>query len=120
MSAGFSAGFDVDPVRLRAAAPGFDAVADRLEDAGAALAAALGAEGACWGGDEAGRTFAHGYLPQAEAATGALGAVVEALRAVRAGLDASAATWEGADQGAAGTFGGHGTLGGHGTSGGQR
>jgi uncharacterized protein YukE len=100
------AGFDVDPTRLRSAAPRFDAVADRLANAGSALNAALSAEGPCWGGDEAGQMFAQSYLPQAEATTTALGNVVEALHAIRAGLDASADTWEGADQSGAGRFGG--------------
>ena len=99
------AGFDVDPTRLRSAAPQFDAVADQLRNAGAALTAALSVEGECWGGDEAGRTFAQSYLPQSEAATTALGDVAEAC-AIRTSLDASADTWDGADQTGAGRFGG--------------
>ena len=108
------AGFDVDPTRLRSAAPRFDAVADQLRNAGAALNTALSAEGACWGGDEAGQAFAQKYLPQLEATTTALGNVVEALRAIRTSLDASADTWEGADQGGAGRFGGGQAGGGQG------
>lgn len=100
------AGFDVDPTRLRSAAPQFDAVADQLANAATALNSALSAEGQCWGGDEAGRTFAQDYLPQAGATTAALGNVIEALRAIRTSLDASADTWEGADQCGAGRFGG--------------
>ena len=100
------AGFDVDPIRLRSAAPQFDAVADRLRTATSTLTAALSAEGECWGGDEAGQTFAQSYLPQSEATTTALGNVVDALRAIRTSLDASADTWDGADQSGAGRFGG--------------
>lgn len=103
-----AAGFQVDPVRLRSAAPQFDAVADQLEDAGTTLQAALDAEGPCWGGDEAGQTFAQNYLPGAEETTRALGTVVEALRAIRVSLDESANTWEGTDQSGAGAFGGRG------------
>lgn len=106
MTAGM--GFQVDPVRLRGAAPRFDAVADQVQDARVALEAALAAEGPCWGEDDAGQTFARGYLPQAEAATRALGTVVEALRAIRTSLDAAAGTWEGCDQGVASRFGGGG------------
>jgi uncharacterized protein YukE len=101
------AGFQVDPARLRSASPQFDRVADQLADARTALDTALRTEGSCWGSDEAGQTFARSYLPQAEATTRALGIVVQELRAIRAGLDASAGTWEGTDQGAAGRFGGH-------------
>lgn len=104
MTAG--AGFQVDPVRLRGASPQFDRAADQLEDARTALEAALHAEGPCWGADDAGQMFARSYLPQAEATTTAVGAVVEALRAIRVSLDASADTWEGCDQGAAGRLGG--------------
>ncbi|MDQ4009201.1 MAG: WXG100 family type VII secretion target [Actinomycetota bacterium] len=106
MTAG--AGFHVDPVRLRSASPQFDAAADQLEDARTTLEAALAAEGPCWGGDDAGQTFARTYLPQAEATTRAVGSIVAALRAVRVGLDTSADTWEGCDQGAAGRLGARG------------
>ncbi|MGH4027063.1 MAG: WXG100 family type VII secretion target [Pseudonocardiaceae bacterium] len=99
------AGFDVDPTRLRGAAPQFDVVADQLRNVTSTLTAALSAEGECWGGDEAGQTFAQSYLPQSEAATTALGGVVEVLRAIRTSLDASADTWEGADLTGAGRFG---------------
>lgn len=105
-----TAGFHVDPVRLRGASPRFDAAADRLEDAAAALQAALAAEGPCWGGDEAGQTFQRNYLPQAEVTSNALAILVQALRGIRAGLDASAGTWDSCDQGAAGRFGGGGGL----------
>ena len=104
MTAG--AGFQVDPVRLRSASPQFDAVADQLEDARTALETALAAEGPCWGGDDAGQTFSRNYLPQAEATTTAVATIVQALRAIRVGLDASADTSEGCDQGAADRLGG--------------
>ncbi|MGH8964867.1 MAG: WXG100 family type VII secretion target [Actinomycetes bacterium] len=109
MTAG--AGFQVDPVRLRGAAPRFDAVADQMEDARSTVETALAAEGTCWGEDDAGQTFARSYLPQAGGTAQALGTVVEALRAIRSSLDAAAGTWEGCDQGVAGRFGGGG--GGH-------
>lgn len=106
MTAG--AGFQVDPVRLRSASPQFDAAADQLEDARTALETALAAEGPCWGGDDAGQAFARSYLPRAEATTTAVATLVQALRAIRVGLDASADTWEGCDGGAAGRFGARG------------
>lgn len=114
MTAG--AGFQVDPVRLRGAAPQFDRAADRLEDARSALDTALRAEGRCWGGDDAGQTFERSYLPQAEVTISAVGTVVQALRAIRTGLDASAGTWEGCDQSAAGRLGGQNSQ----SRGGQR
>lgn len=110
MTAG--AGFDVDPPRLRAVAPQFDAVADRLDSARTALQGALAAEGACWGGDAAGQTFAQRYLPQAGAAMTALDMLAEVLRAIRTSLDASADAWEGADHSGAGRFGGASAAGG--------
>jgi uncharacterized protein YukE len=103
-----AAGFQVDPIRLRSASPQFDAAADQLDDARTALEAALAAEGPCWGGDDAGQTFTRNYLPQAEATTTAVGTIVVALRAIRLGLDASADTWEGCDEGAAGRLGARG------------
>ncbi len=105
-----TAGFQVDPVRLRGASPRFDAAADRLEDAGKVLQAALAAEGPCWGADQAGQTFQRNYLPQAEVTSNALGTLVQALRGIRKGLDATANTWDSCDQGAAGRFGGGGGL----------
>jgi uncharacterized protein YukE len=104
-------GFRVDPVRLRGASPQFDTVADQLQDVRTALETALAAEGPCWGEDDAGQTFARSYLPQTGATTQALGAAVDALRAIRVSLDAAAGTWQGCDQGVAGRFGGGG--GGH-------
>jgi uncharacterized protein YukE len=101
-----AAGFQVDPVRLRSASPQFDAAADQLDDARTALEAALAAEGPCWGGDDAGHTFARNYLPQAEATTTAVATIVAALRGIRLSLDASADTWEGCDQVAADRLGG--------------
>jgi len=57
----------VDPVGMAAERPGVAAAGDTVADILAQLTAALDAEGACWGDDEAGVAFAEHYLPAAVA-----------------------------------------------------
>ncbi|ASO18877.1 WXG100 family type VII secretion target [Actinoalloteichus hoggarensis] len=95
---------EVDPAALRARSPQFDAAADQLEGAGTAIDGVVGAEGACWGGDEAGTTFANDYLPAAQMAQENITALTEALRGIKIQLDAAADTWESIDQDAADGF----------------
>jgi WXG100 family type VII secretion target len=76
--------FSVDPAALRAAAPELAEVATGLHGTLARLRGVLTDAGPCWGHDEAGAAFAHGYLPasdQAEQAFQRLAAVLEAFGA---------------------------------------
>ncbi|WP_158851392.1 WXG100 family type VII secretion target [Saccharothrix deserti] len=98
-------GFEVDPVALRAASPKFTTASEKLRDALASLGSVLDAEGACWGGDEAGQKFGEGYQPGAQLGREAFAGLADGLQSIREGLDASAAQWEQVDQAGAQTFG---------------
>ncbi|MFC7344278.1 WXG100 family type VII secretion target [Saccharopolyspora griseoalba] len=87
-------GFDVHPEKLRGASPKFDSASDALKTALDKLNGALQAEGACWGADEAGQTFAKDYQPGADNGTEGLKALAKALHQVRGELDATARTWD--------------------------
>jgi hypothetical protein len=63
----------VDVAALRRAEPTFDALASGEDAVARRLASALDAQGACWGVDEMGLTFANGYLPAAEQVRDAFG-----------------------------------------------
>lgn len=97
-------GYHVDPAALRSASPGFSGAADALQSARDSLSGVLQAEGACWGDDEAGQSFAQQYKPAAQQALEAFDALTEALHAVREQLDGMAGTWEGVDTGTAAGF----------------
>lgn len=99
-------GFEVDPVALRSASPRFDGVGDAVTSAFDRLTGALSSEGACWGDDAAGQAFAKGYRPGADLANQVTPALVDALRAIRTELDASANAWERSDTDGATSFGG--------------
>jgi WXG100 family type VII secretion target len=87
-------GFDVHPEKLRGASPKFDNASDSLKTALDKLNGVLQAEGACWGGDEAGQAFAKEYEPGAENGTESMQALAQALHQVRGELDATARTWD--------------------------
>lgn len=53
----------VDPAGLRAGEPAVRAIASSIGTVLARLDAALVREGACWGADEVGQTFAAAYRP---------------------------------------------------------
>lgn len=59
------AGYATNPGDLHAAAPRYDAVARGTRRIYDTLTRALEAEGACWGNDDAGRTFGRKYVPAA-------------------------------------------------------
>lgn len=101
-------GFEVDPTALRAASPKFSTTGDNLRDAFNTLKSVLDAEGACWGGDDGGTSFAEGYLPAADSALQAFGVLIPAVHSIRTGLDESANAWEQVDQSGADAFGGQG------------
>jgi hypothetical protein len=58
-------GFQTDPQQLQDNAPRYQAVADRLQEIYNRLTVLLDIEGACWGNDDPGRTFAGQYVPGA-------------------------------------------------------
>lgn len=72
-------GFTVDPAGLQAVVPAYDSQALALGDIYSTLRAALDAEGACWGNDDAGKAFAARY---AEPAARALSQILAASEGV--------------------------------------
>ncbi|MGH3273660.1 MAG: hypothetical protein ACRDNZ_04960 [Streptosporangiaceae bacterium] len=58
-------GWAADPVGLAANAGPYGVHADQVQSIYATLSAALEAEGACWGDDDAGKTFAGKYVTNA-------------------------------------------------------
>lgn len=96
----------IDPDRVAGAAPAFDELSGRVAAALSALEGALAAEGDCWGSDSPGTAFAAQYVPGRDAATPAVRGLADTLAAVAAGLRDTAAAFERADTGFAGTLGG--------------
>ena len=96
----------VDPQQLVSAATGFDELSGRVREAWKALEAALGAEGASWGSDAPGTTFAAQYVPGRDAATAAVHGLADTLAGIAAGLRDTATAFDDADTGFAGALGG--------------
>jgi uncharacterized protein YukE len=92
-------GFDVDVPGLRRGGAQFSAAGDSLDGVFQALDGALRGEGQCWGGDESGQAFAKEYVPNSTATLDAFKNLVKALQDIRTGIDQSADTYEGSDQG---------------------
>lgn len=99
-------GMRIDPERMAGAAKGFDAVAESVDAAFRALAAALSAEGASWGSDEVGTTFAAQYVPGQESGTTAISGLSDALVAIASGLRGTAQAFAADDTGFAGELDG--------------
>ncbi|WP_137725209.1 WXG100 family type VII secretion target [Prescottella subtropica] len=99
-------GMRADPDQLVGAAAGFDILSERVSEASAALAAALDAEGASWGADDPGTTFAAQYTPGRDVATAAIRQLAATFAAVAAGLRDTGAAFAATDDGFAGTLGG--------------
>ena len=95
------AGLTADPDGMRTAAGGFDTVADAVDRLTRTLQADLAAEGACWGGDEPGATFAATYVPATTNLDTALAALTGLLRDVRDGVVDTADALERTDSGGA-------------------
>ncbi|AIJ27138.1 WXG100 family type VII secretion target [Amycolatopsis methanolica] len=90
---GAGTGHEMDPDTVRSGAGKFPPAGDDLKAAGAALKAALEAQGACWGNDESGQAFAKDYEPAAKNCTEAFGSLSQALKDVaKAVKDAADAT----------------------------
>lgn len=62
--------------QFRESARGFDQIAYGLSAVRERIDARMRAEGKCWGSDETGSTFEHGYLPGAEDTLSALNGAV--------------------------------------------
>ncbi|MYR06592.1 hypothetical protein GTV32_09835 [Gordonia sp. SID5947] len=56
----------VDIETFRSYSPRFHGLADRLSDAELKLTGQLQGEGNCWGSDDVGQEFEHGYAPKAQ------------------------------------------------------
>jgi hypothetical protein len=82
---------------LRTAAPSFAALAAVLDLGHRCLGDRLDAEGACWGRDEAGETFARSYEPTARAVRAALAGVGRSIAEIGLAVRAVADTVDGAD-----------------------
>jgi uncharacterized protein YukE len=97
-------GFSIDPETATTAAADLGTAADQLEAAGTALANALAATGACWGGDESGQEFAKDYVPGAEGAVRAFTSLVEGLRGMRGSVVGAVETYRGVDDSGSDAF----------------
>jgi hypothetical protein len=104
--AGGGAPLVVHHALLRSASSGFDDVGDALEAAVTTLENALAAEKGRWGTDEPGESFAHGYEPAAEQATGRFRELVHGLHELRASLVEAAAVLHGTEDTNTGALGG--------------
>jgi hypothetical protein len=104
--AGGGAPLVVHHALLRSASSGFDDVGDALEAAVTTLENALAAEKGRWGADEPGESFAHGYEPAAEQATGRFRELVHGLHELRASLVEAAAVLHGTEDTNTGALGG--------------
>jgi uncharacterized protein YukE len=72
----------VDTDALRTAAPALGALSATVGAVLSRVAAALDREGACWGGDATGTTFAQDYVPASQQILQALSVLDEGLRDV--------------------------------------
>lgn len=97
-------GFDIDPEAATTAAADLGSAADQLEAAGRALADALSAVGACWGGDESGQEFAKDYVPGSEGTVRAFASLVEGLRGMRGSVVDAMTTYQAVEDAQAETF----------------
>ncbi len=87
-----SDGLRIDPDGLRAAAPAFVTLGDRMDDILRTLQGRIDAEGDCWGADDYGSAFIKDYVPAQESAVEFFPQVAGALRAIATGLTEVAAT----------------------------
>lgn len=91
---------------LRSASSGFGDVGDALEAAMTTLENALSAERGCWGTDEPGESFANGYEPAAEQASGRFRELIQGLHELQATLVEAAAVFRGTEGTNTGALGG--------------
>ncbi|MDH6680419.1 phage tail tape-measure protein [Rhodococcus sp. LBL1] len=96
----------IDVDQVRSAAPLFDAAVDDLVDRQRQLSMVLDAEGASWGSDSTGATFAAQYVPGVDRALAALRNLTDVLAGVAGGLRSTATAFEMTDSGFSRTLGG--------------
>jgi hypothetical protein len=93
-------GFDVDADRLAARAREFEPLVGRLGEIHRGLTDALSTDGACWGEDAVGQSFASAHAPSADDAVARLSALSDRLGSVGTRLADSAAAYRTVDQAA--------------------
>jgi uncharacterized protein YukE len=97
-----NAGFSVQPATLESAAQAFDDGATQLTSTLQSLVSRLLTDGACWGSDGPGQTFAAGYPPAANQLLEDLADLSTGLTQIGEGLHTSALQYQLADQLSAG------------------
>jgi hypothetical protein len=89
-----------NPEALLAVQPAVHELADGIDRIARGLAAALEADGGCWGSDEWGAAFAASYLPASTAVRSLLDATVEGIENLATVVGVVAETFAAADQAA--------------------
>lgn len=79
-------GMRIDTAQVRASAPGFRVVADRLGDILSNLDTRITTEGDCWGADSYGTQFIEGYAEPRDAVLEALPQLATGMRGIADGL----------------------------------
>lgn len=92
------AGVWLDPTGVRDAAGAVEVVAARVDAALRQLAAALDAEGACWGGDAMGAAFGDSYAPAARDVRAAFTALSDGVSGLANALRRAAGNAADSDQ----------------------
>jgi len=87
-----SQGFWIDTDEVRAAAPAFAQLGDRMQQIFSTLQSKVEAEGPCWGGDDYGKAFEKDYLPARDSAYGFFPQMAKGLTDIATGLEEDADT----------------------------
>ncbi|MEV5649560.1 hypothetical protein AB0L57_15035 [Nocardia sp. NPDC052254] len=87
----------VDPENLRATGEQLRQLAEEADQMVSSLRGALSREGACWGDDDPGKTFAQTYVPGADHGVEGLENLAANLHALRAGTAGAADNFENQD-----------------------
>jgi hypothetical protein len=87
-----SEGFWIDPAGVRASAPAFTELGQRMDEILATLRGKLESEGHCWGADDYGKAFQKDYLPAHDNAFQFFPQMSGGLKDIATGLEESADT----------------------------
>jgi uncharacterized protein YukE len=79
-------GFEAQPYQLQGSAPQYQDVSSQVADIYTTLTQKLDAEGACWGGDYAGRQFGVQYCPPALTTISSMDATNQGLQSIVSGI----------------------------------
>ncbi|GIH18849.1 hypothetical protein [Rugosimonospora africana] len=93
-------GFTTNTNDLQSTAPQYDSVADQVRQIYTTLTDALNVEGACWGSDDAGKTFGGKYVSAALPALQQLSATNDGLQSMVDGICSWAKNYLNADDAA--------------------